>query len=459
MKLHLTKSLVAALVAGFGVVSQALAADITTEVGVTTNLNEHLSDNVTVVNGSQATFSESGTMTGTVTLASTGYSGALGGLTVNNKKSAVLGTLNVTGEAQVLAWDGASLEIGSIDLGSGNTLSINDSQRASGSVTVTCTSMSGTGTLYFAKGYTSAITNIAAGQTLELSGTYNNDTKNWTLEGSAAGAATLKLDSTTHHVLDGSTITLKGNTAITGADTNGVILDGTTLDVEGTDNEISSILAVRQSDATLNVKGESDVLMVSNNIIYNQYGSNGDTNSNGAVLTKSGAGALVLAEGVTVGENVNVSVEGGSLDLSNVSTLGAKALTLSNEATLVLGANFGESAISFTGALTFNVDLDGISTLADEAPYTTISLSGTTADAFVDGTTLFSGVSSTGWTDSQVTLDFGNGSTGLYNLTLSEGNVLATAVPTTGGDAVPEPTTATLSLLALAGLCARRRRK
>ena len=61
---------------------------------------------------------------------------------------------------------------------------------------------------------------------------------------------------------------------------------------------------------------------------------------------------------------------------------------------------------------------------------------GTTAytDA-VDASTVFTGMTA-----------------GTYNLVFANGNVSIASA------AIPEPTTATLSLLALAGLCARRRR-
>ncbi len=130
---------------------------------------------------------------------------------------------------------------------------------------------------------------------------------------------------------------------------------------------------------------------------------------------------------------------GATLDISGADQIYANSITLNTGSTFVLGST------------SVNLD-DAVSTLALGSSVTLdLSAWGTSSTAFTDGTTLFTSVS--GLTSlSQVTLDFGNGDTGLYTLSLTGDKVSATK-------AVPEPATATLSLLALAGLAARRRRK
>lgn len=123
---------------------------------------------------------------------------------------------------------------------------------------------------------------------------------------------------------------------------------------------------------------------------------------------------------------------------SSSATIKASMLTLADGVTL----NFG-SSVTLSGDLTMNSNLvladgmlgeDGVTLFTN---VTGLTLATGVYTAPVDAATVFAGVE-----------------TGAYNLVFADNVVSLQAAP-----AVPEPATATLSLLALAGLCARRRRK
>ncbi len=168
-------------------------------------------------------------------------------------------------------------------------------------------------------------------------------------------------------------------------------------------------------------------------------------------------GTLTVSDGtLKVVDNPNqrfafnyVVNDGGTFDISGADQIHANSITLNTGATFV----FGNSSILLN---------DTVSTLSLSSGVTfDMSAWGTTSTAFADNTTLFTNVSGL-TSESPVTFDFGNGDTGQYTLSLTDGAVIATAyVAPVNPDtpAIPEPATATLSLLALAGLAARRRRK
>ncbi len=135
----------------------------------------------------------------------------------------------------------------------------------------------------------------------------------------------------------------------------------------------------------------------------------------------------------------------GVLDLSDVATLNVSGLSLDAGSTLVLG----ENPLQYTGTLTIQdgavIDLSAWNYTEDTFPGEDI-FTGVTNLVFTDA----SGNILTGATSGNIKINFGD-------------DVLVDSVLYNAGNgavrAVPEPTTATLSLLALAGLAARRRRK
>ena len=141
------------------------------------------------------------------------------------------------------------------------------------------------------------------------------------------------------------------------------------------------------------------------------------------------------------------------------STGSGTTLTLGDGATLTLGGALAAS----DGGTTFTLTLGGKVTLdfttevkaaiADLSMGTTLDVLLATNVNFGDGTSLLSGGATA---SNYITLasDSGLALTDSSQLILSGDNLLLTGAVT-----VPEPATATLSLLALAALCARRRRK
>ncbi len=218
-----------------------------------------------------------------------------------------------------------------------------------------------------------------------------------------------------------------------------------------------------------------------------------DKNVSGSTETNGGYKLLVAGEGYNFKGDVNVTT------LEFAETQGIHSYTRSTKATfekgflvdnLIMNAgNEISSAVALTSIKTLTVngaaklssvlDLSSATTLTlnhaldlDNHKLTlgALTLSGSLIadlDATLENTgfvTLFTGVSellvgnvataSTEFTPIAAETVFTNLSEGAYLLNLENGAVKLTAAP-----AIPEPTTATLSLLALAGLAARRRRK
>ena len=139
------------------------------------------------------------------------------------------------------------------------------------------------------------------------------------------------------------------------------------------------------------------------------------------------------------------------------STGSGTALTLGDGATLTLGGALAASDVNtFTltlgGKVTLDFTTEVKAAIADLSMGTTLDVLLATNVNFGDGTSLLSGATASDY----ITLasDSGLALTDSSQLILSGGNLLLTGAVT-----VPEPATATLSLLALAALCARRRRK
>lgn len=132
-------------------------------------------------------------------------------------------------------------------------------------------------------------------------------------------------------------------------------------------------------------------------------------------------------------------------------------LTLGDGATLTLGgalaaSDGGTFTLTLGGKVTLDFTTEVKAAIADLSMGTTLDVLLATNVNFGDGTSLQSGATASNY----ITLasDSGLALTDSSQLILKGNNLLLTGAVT-----VPEPATATLSLLALAALCARRRRK
>ncbi len=139
------------------------------------------------------------------------------------------------------------------------------------------------------------------------------------------------------------------------------------------------------------------------------------------------------------------------------STGSGTTLTLGDGATLTLGGALaapdgGTFTLTLGGKVTLDFTTEVKAAIADLSMGTTLDVLLATNVNFGDGTSLLSGATASNY----ITLasDSGLALTDSSQLILNGNNLLLTGAVT-----VPEPATATLSLLALAALCARRRRK
>ncbi len=164
-----------------------------------------------------------------------------------------------------------------------------------------------------------------------------------------------------------------------------------------------------------------------------------------------GSGATPLAEG-----DAATTPAGGTLDLSNVTTLSAN-INLMSGSTLILGDYLTNGALTYTGSLNIEdgviIDLSawckntaeepGVNLTVFQAWQPIFTYSGSDAEAL----NLLAGMDGR-----HVTIKLANGYETQYGTLRYDAANQSLLL-------VPEPTTATLSLLALAGLAARRRRK
>ena len=163
--------------------------------------------------------------------------------------------------------------------------------------------------------------------------------------------------------------------------------------------------------------------------------SNGTTNgtNNSIQLQQNGSGELMVYTDKFTGSNV--ADNASNINLGSVASLKGKVLTLVFDAT-------GTSN-------TLTAYVDGV---ANSDIITFTYAEGVTASTALTGFQFGAAFGGSRASDS-VTLD----DIAVWNRALSAAEVAS--LPLTVAPAVPEPTTATLSLLALAGLAARRRRK
>ena len=156
----------------------------------------------------------------------------------------------------------------------------------------------------------------------------------------------------------------------------------------------------------------------------------------GAEVTSSGMATVSVSGAATFGANVTL---GAGLTLGDSSTLdisGTEGVTLGGALTLGSGIKLGTNLDAAIDMLTEGDSLTlftGVTNLTYSGQ--TVALMSTDV-APVDAATVFAGLD-----------------TGVYEIAFAQNSVSINML------SIPEPTTATLSLLALAGLAARRRRK
>ncbi|MBQ2379654.1 MAG: autotransporter-associated beta strand repeat-containing protein [Akkermansia sp.] len=288
--------------------------------------------------------------------------------------------------------------------------------------------------------------------------------------------ATLKFEDNTSATL-GATINMNGNAQIIG---NKINTFGTTLTVTNKNNEVSvETIEMRTQGGIyswdVDVAKDGELTLSSQLVAYN--------NEN-ATLNKSNEGKLIVTgtESTWSGE---MNVTGGTLQLQDDATLGLATVVMSSGTTLETGTgtiaaltlNAGsklvaDTAVSMDGALT----LGGTITLNGGLLTALQSLeAGKTLDLFTNVSSLVLGEATytkgTNILDATTAMDLSN----WFTLTSPEvPAMLSETQPAAGsgyylgynadgtvyiGKVIPEPTTATLSLLALAGLAARRRRR
>ncbi len=246
-----------------------------------------------------------------------------------------------------------------------------------------------------------------------------------TLSGASWEGTTLTGTTATGGSITGGTLAVTGSFTATDTSMTGVTLDiaaGGTLTMTGTNTLDGTSSVTVASGGTLDLSGV--------------------TFTDGVLEVQN----LTLADGATLTGVDKVKVN-GTLDLSNVKTLNFSVLELASDATIIMGNQ--------------PVTLSGTLTMGD---HVTIDLSAWCSIMGENGTTVFKPFMDI--------MQYGDASSLTFDEKLEDVRVTIVLADYTDDDGfmvianngktlqlVPEPTTATLSLLALAGLAARRRRK
>ncbi len=417
---------------------------------------------------------------------------------------------NALGKGSVTV-NGGNLVIGSVNFSNNNPVVSNDSNFAdtiegkelnitNGKVTATYKNPN-SNTSVIKKGTT---VNINTGGTLHLRG---HDMLGWDTESApdinlastdSKQMATLHFEELSYINANGtegpksttlgSKISMKGNAQITGATgttegSTGTKFNtfGTTLSVTNKNNVVSVDAIEIRNAWTIDVAAGGELTLASKLEIHQDNEGEGKTVNN---ITKSNTGKLIIT-GKSSEWYGAMNVTGGTLQLQDDATLGLATVVMSDGTTLETGTgtiaaltlNAGsklvaDAAVSMDGTLT----LGGTITLNGGLLTALQSLeAGKTLDLFTNVDSLVLGEATyakgTNILDATTAKDLSDW------FTLTSPEVVAAiseSAPTAGsgyylgynaegtvyvGKVIPEPTTATLSLLALAGLAARRRRK
>ena len=366
-----------------------------------------------------------------------------GDLTLNGTNNTYSGGTEVTG-GKLIVSSGSSL-------GSGDVSITN--------ATVEANHTSNNGTSIIGGG---AEVSINTGGTLKLSGHdmlgWGNNSPAKIILGSDDATKVAKLD-----IADSSSLTMKpaiemnGNAEITG---NTLNTYGTSLTVKKGTNKIKVATLHMRSNFEIAIAKEA-VLTIESLIAPNI------ANEEPGDITKSGVGTLELTNtGNTWDKNMHVT--GGTLRLVGAANLPG-SVTMDSGTRLETGTGTignltmagnstldADTAVTLNnGTLTFNgvVNLDGAIKNALYAGEQTVKLFTGITSLVMNGTT-YDSTARVAYNpvDLEEVFAFDDLQEDKYQLHYSGGELFATL-------SVPEPATATLSLLALAGLCARRRRK
>ncbi len=278
-------------------------------------------------------------------------------------------------------------------------------------------------------------------------------------------------------VAQGGSLT-KGKIAISGKDAtaSASITNTTTTDTYGLDNSgitisHAAVTLTTNDAAATDLKNKlTDVALTHVGTgTLNVWGGNGNTanaNTLTAISTGSALNILKATEAaiasVTLGDNATVGIYTGNAASGAMGTLTATSLAAGNGASVAgsLTLNGGDnallslgSALAIQGALALNgqMALDGGVLLSGQADGTAnkIALFTGVTDFSVNGADYTGAVAA-----QQVFSNLADTETTKFTVSYEDGTVYLAAE-----ENVPEPATATLSLLALAGLAARRRRK
>ncbi len=298
---------------------------------------------------------------------------------------------------------------------------------------------------------------VSEGKTVTIkSGTCDDLNKNVTL--AAGSTLNLKNRSAQNNVK----ITLDGdaNISMYGTSMRGDVEGSGNLTLKQNSGNVAYIKGDINNTGTVTIEGhvqfqkdESDIGTIGSNVDAVIVGAGNtlvleNAQVNSFDLELSGTGKVEVINSSTLVLGADSSVTGGTmsvadnstLDLSNVVTLNVTSFSLAAGTTVILGEN---TRINFSEALTIGegvvFDLSGWCSYNEFEPYAlftyTGDVEGYTPSLPENVTILLDG----GYVDDKAWLEYD-----VDNKTVT---------------LIPEPTTATLSLLALAGLAARRRRK
>ena len=260
-------------------------------------------------------------------------------------------------------------------------------------------------------------------------------------------AETISLESTSSSVVYQSSLTA-----------NTVELNGSSVEIGGSKKAVINAQQIEINSGTLTVAKDAE--LTTNSITLNGGKLVNNGGIGGVVTLAEGAGSNVIT--ITDGELVNSGTIGSTINMTGgtlVAEAGSEIAGINaTGGDIQVGGDFsmtGDLVLGGDAELIF-ADVDSTIDLGEhDVIFDGGSIALTLADADIANVVLFTGAKTDTYSGYEVTLlDAEGNSTGTavmqYN---ANGDV------TLGTASVPEPTTATLSLLALAGLAARRRRK
>ncbi len=291
------------------------------------------------------------------------------------------------------------------------------------------------------------------------------------LSGKMSGQGDLKLSNATYG-LSGDVSKWTGSVKTTGASEVAFTGSATTVNanLQGGTTSADKLSVTFSNDEAVQVNGK---ISGNTDVVFDGSGTKTVSNSlnDYTGTTLIAGGSVVLTDPSSLGQSDVLVGAGALLDVSNLSTVDFTSLVLDGSATIVLSSGVLEFSAD-EATIAFNTSpllaMDDIALLSGSTGYTTIDLSNWDAAVlsrsefvlFDNVSALQSTAGSASLLSSEpVTVQLVYGDTkAFYDVKLVNGQVVASAT-NDGQVLVPEPTTATLSLLALTALAARRRRK